>query len=169
MRRTLQVGAIGLFIIALAVAFDRTRGKPAPMPQRRLLILASESPQAVAEQSPSTADSHEVVKATTIAPNGDVLSERQAALKLILEDFRSEQERAAQRGQSVDHELTTATAKLFIQISQDQSLEKVVTLLAEMTEQQAANVLTQIALTDANLAESLTAKLAARKPNAVTQ
>lgn len=156
MRRTLLLGAVGLFIVALGFAVDRARAKPEVKPLRRLLIIASESPQSVADQSPSTV--------AVPVPKSNVLSERQAALKLILEDFRSEQERAAKRGQSVEHELNVATAKLFIQLSHDSSSENVVKLLAEMTDQQAAKVLAEIKLTDEELAESLTEKLAVLKP-----
>ncbi len=166
MRKTLLLCVAGVCIIALGVVVDRARGKPAMKTQAKLRILSNESPQPVADRSPASAQPGETVKVATPAPasalRGDALSERQAALKLILEDFRAEQARAAQRGESVDRELTKATAKLFIQMSGEQSSDNVVKLLAEMTTEHAAKVLAEIAVTEAELAESLRLKLEAR-------
>ena len=164
MRKTILLWVTGMLIIALAFAFERYWSKPAAKAPRRMQILSSESPASGVDKDPAATETGEVRKVPVPALQSGALSERQAALKLILEDFRTEQERVAKLGQSVDHELTKATAKLFIQISRDSSSENVVKLLVEMTDQQAAKVLAEIALTDAELSESLSLQLGSRKP-----
>lgn len=138
----------------------------------------------------------------------ELLSERQEAMNLILDDFRSEQELVSKLRKRVDEELASATnvfaeqaklldspkdgkqaraastaegadevaslkkvalvydnmqadaaAKIFSQMCEDNLTETVVRLLASMKDRQAAKVLAEMAMTQAELAAQLTDKL----------
>lgn len=138
----------------------------------------------------------------------ELLSERQEAMNLILDDFRSEQELVSKLRKRMDEELASATnvlaeqaklldgpkdgskakantaaegtddlaslkkvalvydamqadaaSKIFIQMCEDNLTDTVVKLLASMKDRQAAKVLGEMSMTQAELAAQLTDKL----------
>ncbi len=138
----------------------------------------------------------------------ELLAERQEAMNLILDDFRSEQDLVSKLRKRVDEELASATnvlaeqaklldgpkdgnkakstattdgtddvaslkkvalvydnmqadaaSKIFIQMCEDNLTDTVVKLMAAMKDRQAAKVLAEMSMTQADLAAQLTDKL----------